>query len=195
MRSAAGIIGLVAAMSLATQWVVSAGLMAEATPLAVIWRMLGYFTVLGNLATLIFMITAARAGRISAHSAGGIVVVMMVVGLGYHGLLAGIWQPIGLAWWADQGLHTAVPILVVLWWVANAPKAGLVGRDAFRWLVWPMGYTGYALIRGQYSGFYPYPFIDLSALGLVQVLANVAGLAVAFTLLGLVLIGIARVIR
>ncbi len=109
---------------------VSGQLMIGAAAWAVIWRMLGYFTVLGNLATLLIMAKVALTGKISAQTAGLITVVMAVVGLGYHGLLAGIWQPTGLAWWADQGLHTVVPLLALLWWVGFAPKHGLVGRMA-----------------------------------------------------------------
>ena len=195
MRNLAAIIGFVAAVSLAAQWQVSEGLMAGASPLAVVWRMLGYFTVLGNLATAVVMAKTAWTGRITPNIAGLMVVVMVIVGLGYHFLLAGIWQPAGLAWWADQGLHTAVPILVVLWWVGYAPKSGLQLRDAVSWLLWPIIYTGYAVIRGLTSGFYPYPFIDLSVLGLAQSLTNLGLLAATFLALGLAVIGVARVIR
>ena len=134
-------------------------------------------------------------GSITAQTAAVMTVIMAVVGLAYHILLAGIWKPVGFAWWADQGLHTAVPLLVALWWVAYAPKSGLEGRDAFKWLVWPIGYGAYALVRGFASGFYPYPFMDVSVLGMSQVLINLSGLSVAFIALSLLLIGIARVIR
>ena len=195
MRTAAALIAILAAISLYAQALVSTGLMAGAGPLAVVWRMAGYLTVLGNLATLILMVRVVVTGTISAQTAALITVVMAVVGLGYHILLAGIWQPQGLAWWADQGLHTAVPALVALWWACFAPKAGLVGRDVLGWLIWPIGYAAYALVRGMASGFYPYPFMDVATLGLVQVVVNVAGLAAAFLALGLLLIGCARIIR
>lgn len=83
----------------------------------------------------------------------------------------------------------------MLWWAAFAPKVGLVGRDAVTWLVWPMGYTAYALARGLASGFYPYPFLDVSALGILQVSANIAALALSVSVLGFLLIGMARVSR
>lgn len=195
MRLGAAFVALVAAISLGAQWVVSAGLMAGQSPLAVAWQMLAYFTVLANAATLILLARAATTGRIGAKTAAAMTVVMGVVGIGYHALLAGIWAHQGLAWWADQGLHTAVPLLVGLWWLTLAPKAGLVGRDAFKWLIWPIGYAAYALVRGFVSGFYPYPFMDVSKLGLAQSLLNVGVLGLCFVMLGLVLIGIARVIR
>ena len=195
MRIAAAIIGAVAAISLYAQWVVSSGLLAGSSPLAVIWRMAGYFTVLSNLGVVLIMASAAYFGKIRARRAGLITVVMVMVGLGYHLLLAGIWQPTGLAWWADQGLHTAVPVLTTLWWVIYAPKAGLHWSHAFSWLIWPIVYADYALIRGLASGFYPYPFVDVAVLGIMQVALNIAALAAIFSALALVLIGTARVMR
>ena len=192
MRIGAALVGLVAAVSLIAQGIVSARLMMDAGLFAVVWRMLAYFTVLSNLATLILMARAALTGQITAKVAAVITVVMVLVGLGYHTLLAGLWAHSGLAWWADQGLHTAAPILVVLWWMALAPKAGLTGRDALRWLVWPTGYAAYALARGRVTGFYPYPFIDLSALTATRVAINLGALSLAFVAVAGLLIRIAR---
>ncbi len=195
MRTGAAIVALVAVISLVAQWRVSTGLMAGAEPAAVIWRMLGYFTVLGNLAALIIMARVVISDKIRPRRAAAITVVMVVIGLGYHILLAGIWAHQGLAWWADQGLHTAVPVLTVAWWAAFAPKAGLKWYDAVRWLIWPILYADYALVRGLASGFYPYPFLDISILGIAQVALNVVVLAAVFVALGLLIITAARVIR
>ena len=195
MRITAAIVGLVAVISLYTQWVVSTGLMVESTPLAVVWRMAGYFTVLSNFAVVLIMASAAYFGKIRNRRAGFITVMTIVVGLGYHTLLAGIWQPTGLAWWADQGLHTAVPVLTTLWWTAYAPKAGLKWPHAFSWLIWPIIYADYALMRGLASGFYPYPFVDVATLGISQVVLNIAAFAAVVLAIGFLLIGIARIIR
>ena len=195
MRIGAAIVAFVAAISLVAQWQVSGTLMIGAKPAAVAWRMLGYFTVLGNLATLVIMLRIAFGSKIRARRAAAITVVMIVIGLGYHGLLAGIWLPVGKAWWADQGLHTAVPALTVFWWVAFAPKAGLKWYDSIRWLIWPILYADYAVVRGLASGFYPYPFLDVSVLGMAQVAINIVALAAAFVALGLLLVAVAKAIR
>lgn len=195
MRIGAAIVALVAAISLIAQWKVSSALMAGAEPASVAWRMLGYFTVLGNLAALIIMLRVVVVQKIRPRRAAAITVVMATIGLGYHALLAGIWAHEGLAWWADQGLHTAVPVLTLIWWFAYAPKSGLKWYDAVRWLIWPVLYADYALVRGLASGFYPYPFLDISVLGIAQVALNVVALAAAFTALGLVFIAVARAIR
>ena len=195
MRIGAAIIAIIAAISLFLQWVVSAGLMPAASPSAVIWRMAGYFSVLSNVAAVLIMVSAAYFGKIRARRAGFITVAMAVVGAGYHLLLAGIWQPKGLAWWADQGLHTAVPVLTIGWWAVYAPKSGLRWTQAFSWLIWPVVYADYALVRGLASGFYPYPFFDVATLGIMQVALNIGGLALVFTTVALALIAVARFIR
>ena len=195
MRIGAAIVAIVAALSLLAQWQVSSALMTGADASAVAWRMLGSFTVLGNLATVLIMLRAVIRRKIRARRAAMITVVMVVIGLSYHLLLAGIWAHQGPAWWADQGLHTAVPVLIVLWWLTFAPKGGLKWYDAVKWLIWPVLYVDYALVRGLVSGFYPYPFLDISVLGVAQVMINVGILLAVSLALGLLFVAVARVIR
>jgi hypothetical protein len=192
MRLMSALIALVALAALAMQWAVSAELMAGAEPTAVVWRMLAYLTVLGNIAVLFIMTRAVLTHRIRARQAGAITAVMILIGLGYHGVLSGVWQPAGRAWWADQGLHTVVPGLTCLWWLAFAPKSGLSFFQPVRWLIWPILYADYALVRGLASGFYPYPFLDVGAVGIGQVILNICVLAAAFVAIGLLLVSIAK---
>jgi hypothetical protein len=195
MRIMAALVALVAVISLYAQWVASNGVIAGDGRLAVVWQMLAYFSVLSSIATMIIMARTASIGRIGARTAGLITVAMLAGGIGYHALLAATWKPQGLAWWADQGLHTAVPLLMAVWWAAFAPKAGLRFFDAFRWLIWPILFADYAVVRGLAGGFYPYPFLDVAALGIYQVTLNIGALAAVFAALGLLWIGIARIIR
>ncbi|MEQ9181808.1 MAG: Pr6Pr family membrane protein, partial [Nitratireductor sp.] len=101
-------------------------------------------------------------------------------------------KPEGLAWWADQWLHTDVPILVLIWWLTLDNKAGLQHRHAFLWLIWPAFSCVYALARGAVSGFYPYPFIDVANLGIGQVAVSISGLILAFFVGGLGLVALSR---
>ncbi len=192
MRLMSALIALVALAALAMQWAVSANLMAGAVPMAVVWRMLGYLAVLGNIAVLVIMTRAVITNRIRVRQAGAITAVMIFIGLGYHWVLSDLWQPTGRAWWADQGLHTAVPGLTCLWWLAFAPKSGLTFFHAVRWLIWPIFYADYVLVRGLASGFYPYPFLDVSAVGIGQVVLNICMLAAVFVAIGLMLVSIAK---
>ncbi|WP_373564580.1 Pr6Pr family membrane protein [Sphingobacterium sp. E70] len=65
-------------------------------------------------------------------------------------------------------------------------------RSIFNWLLYPFVYLLYTLWHGALSGFYPYPFVDVSELGMNSVLTNSVIITVAFLLIGLLLIRINR---
>lgn len=156
-----------------------------------LWGMAGYFTVLTNLLVTAHMLAVARGWRIGASRSAGLLVSIVMVGIVYHALLARLWAPTGLAWWADQGLHTAMPLATLLWWLVFAPKAVTL-RDLPYWLIWPAAYCVYALIRGHLTGFWPYPFLNIDQLGLIAVTLNIAGMMAAFAALGLLVVFYAR---
>lgn len=190
-RLTATIVALAGAASLTLQCLVTYGLTQNA--LATVWLLAGFFTVLTNLlVTLTFAAIAWNKRHFGAHWHAGLTLWILIVGVVYHLMLAQLWAPTGLAWWADQGLHTVVPGLALLWFIAFAPKAGLGPRAAALWLAWPLLYLAYALIRGAFTGFYPYPFVDVATLGYGQVALNSAGFLVAFFLGGLVMVLTAR---
>ncbi len=155
------------------------------------WWLGGYFTILTNLGVAVILARVALGGRITARLAAGLVLSILVVGIVYHLILARLWAPQGLAWWADQGLHTADPVLAFLWWLAFADKR-LSLSDLPWWLAWPGTYAVYALTRGALTGFWPYPFLDADALGWTLTSVNVAAMVLAFAAMGLLLLGIAR---
>lgn len=149
-----------------------------------LWIFLAYFTVLSNLLVAVVATRGALAadGGRDAPWRGCAVTAIALVGLGYHLLLRDIWNPQGAQWLADVLLHYAVPIAALLWWLALPPRGRIDGVAPLRWLLWPVAYAVYALARGAANGFYPYPFIDVTALGLSRVLLNAAGLLLAFVL-------------
>jgi len=190
-RVGAAVIALIAALALGLQVFVSTGLLGS--PGAAIWRMLGMFTVLTNILVLgTFALIAVRGKAPGAFWMFALTLWILIVGIVYHALLAHLWRPEGAAWWADQGLHSATPIAVALWWGLFSAKTPLSWRHAAMALGWPILYLAYALVRGAMTGFYPYPFIDLDALGAGMLAFNVVALCVAFWIGGLLLITATR---
>lgn len=182
---------LVALAALALQYAAAVDAPMRPEGVAVWWWLAGYFTILTNLGTAVLMSATALGHRLSAAAQAGMILAMLMVGLVYHALLARLWAPEGLVWWADQGLHTAVPLLVLAWWLGFGNRAvGL--RDLPSWLIWPAAYGAYALARGALTGFWPYPFLDADLLGWQRVTLNLAGMMAGFGALGLGLIGLAR---
>lgn len=184
-RLTALVIAALAIAALTAQFIVSHRLLAPAGPLRVIWEMAAYFTVLTNVLVVLTFARIAATRRIgSAGWHGGLLLWIATVGLIYHAVLARLWSPQGLAWWADQGLHSMTPLLVLLWWLAFAPKSPLTLSHPLRWAAYPLAYAVFALLRAAFTRQYPYPFIDLASLGPWRTALNIAALTAAFVLGG-----------
>lgn len=151
-----------------------------------------YFTILTNTLVLAVMLACALGIWIGPRLAQSLTIAIVGVGIVYHVALAHYLDLSGLAWLADQGVHTIVPALTFVWWVFFAPKHALRLSDVIVWTAWPLVYCVYILIRASFSGFYPYPFLNLPELGIVGLAQSILTLIIAFMIIGLALTGIAR---
>ncbi|CAN5722907.1 hypothetical protein BH11PSE13_BH11PSE13_26470 [soil metagenome] len=160
---------------------------------------LGYFTVLTNLFVALALLLPLVApdsgiGRFAARPTvqGCAVNAILLVGIGYHLLLRHVWNPQGMQWIADMLLHYVMPILFFLHWLLVLPARRLAWSAPLVWCVYPVGYIVYALARGEVLQSYPYPFIDVTAIGYSQSLLNAFGLLVCFVVLGLILVAVSN---
>ena len=167
--------------------------------LAGVWIYLGYFTVWTNLAAALALTAAARArrdgpgaffDRPGVHTA--IAMAIIVVAAIYHLLLRQLWQPQGWQVVGDDALHTLMPLLFVLYWWLAVPKATLRWRHALVWQVYPASYFAYALARGALNGWYPYPFVDVRALGYLRVFFNALAVLLVLVAAALLLVALGR---
>lgn len=172
------------------------------TPLQATGRFFSYFTILTNLMVAIAMSFSlfkpgSAAGKFFLKPATltAITLYILVVGIVYNVILRFLWQPRGLQKWVDEGLHVATPLLFLVFWAVYVPKGSLNWKQPFRWLIYPAGYLVYALAIGAYSGFYTYPFIDVTKLGYNGVLINAIVLTVFFFGAGLLFVLIDKKIR
>jgi hypothetical protein len=172
------------------------------TPLVATWNFFSYFTVLSNLMialclSFILWRPSSSPGRFFSKptTLAAIALYIFIVGLIYNTILRFIWEPTGLQQWVDEALHVVVPILFVLFWLLFVNKGTLKWSHAFRWLLYPAVYLVYALLRGEYSGFHAYPFINTAELGYGRVLLNAGGLMLVFVAMGLLFVAIDRKLR
>lgn len=164
-------------------------------PIAGMWRFLAFFTVLTNMLAAVLFIVAIFRPRFSAAGASlqtAATAYMTFLGAVYVLLLRELWNPQGLGLIADGLLHYATPAITLAFWVACVPKTALRWRDTLRWTGYPLCYLGYALIRAQFDGFYPYHFIDAGKLGLRGALWNGATMFGAFAILAAVFVAIGK---
>lgn len=187
-RLAAAIVALVAWIALAVQVHASTALAGSA--IDAIWVMLRYFTVLTNLILALVMSAVAAGVLVRPFVLGGTTLAIMLVGVVYFALLRGLLELSGGAVLADTLLHKVTPVLMPLWWLAFATKGKLRRRDPFVWALYPLAYLVYALARGAADGKYPYPFIDLTALGAMAVAVNALLIALGFLIAGQALVAL-----
>jgi len=122
-------------------------------------------------------------------------VYIFVVGLVYSLFLRHVWNPTGLNKVADAALHDVVPVLYVLYWLIFVPKKNLSWVQPFYWLIYPLAYFAYALVRGEITGKYPYWFADPTHLGYPRTFMNSALLLIGFLVLGEIAVTIGRLYK
>jgi hypothetical protein len=158
-----------------------------------------YFTILTNLLVALTLSVILHAedfplGRRLREPRlfTGIAVAIVLVGGAYELLLRAIWKPQGFQFFVDLLLHDLVPLGTVFVWGLLIPKGRLGFRDLSWWLLYPGLYLVYTLARGALLGAYPYPFLDVTAIGYGRVLANAAGILVALLGIGAVFVAVDR---
>jgi hypothetical protein len=83
--------------------------------------------------------------------------------------------------------HYVIPVMVILGWFAFGPTGWVDRQAAALSVLFPVAWTTVALTRGAVTGYYPYRFMDVEAIGLPRACVNLAGvftLVVATTLIG-----------
>lgn len=165
-------------------------------------RYFSFFTILTNLlvavcVSCLWLRPDSKWGRFFSRPTAltALTVYIVIVGVVYNVVLRFLWQPQGLQYVTDELLHTAIPALFLLLWICYVPKANLQYKNAFPWLVYPLIYLIWTAIHGEMTGYYPYPFLQVTELGYSRVLINCGGLFVAFLGLSLFLIAIGRYIN
>jgi hypothetical protein len=198
-RFVATMIALVAALSviLRVHIVVSAVLAEGGSFLDGFILVYSYFTIQTNTMVAIIAAACALSGRHDGFltrpaTLGAVTVYIVIVGVIYAVLLAGLRELVGLAVTVDIGLHRVVPLLFALYWLVFVPKGRLAWGDPLFWLIFPALYVGYSLIYGTLTARYLYPFSNVPVLGYPRALGNAGVILLAFYGLGLALVAVDR---
>jgi hypothetical protein len=191
-RIASVIVALCAWAGLGLQFLDSYNLVGN-RPIAALWFMLEYFTITTNILVAVAFTVLAFGYPIAPRVLGGIMLSIVLVGVIYNTLLSDL--PIGNAptsALANTLVHRVTPVLVPLFWIAFVRKGQLQWQDALWWAAYPIAYLCYALVRGNFTQHYPYPFIHITNIGWSATLTNAAGIAAAFIAASCIFIGIDR---
>jgi hypothetical protein len=158
------------------------------------WDLMRYFTILTNSLVGFVMVRAALDIPQSRHLHATAALNIAMVGIIFQLLLAPPEPPQGLAFWPDALFHAIIPMATVLWWLAFAPRPLGLG-DIGRWLIWPVAYCVYILIRAQFDANYVYFFLDIGKFGGLAIARNIVGLVLVFALFGALMVLSRRLMR
>ena len=152
--------------------VVQANTLADANALNLV-NFLSYFTIQSNLIGIAALLIASvrppgprprwlesLRGAAMVYLTITFVVVILLLG----NVDVGLQLP-----WVDFVLHKLMPVVIAADWLLDPPTVPLTRRDALGWLVYPLIWLAYTLVRGPIAAWYPYPFLDPANGGYAQV--------------------------
>lgn len=126
-----------------------------------------YFTIESNIfaATILlisaFFVFAGKKSGILEFLRGAATFFMVVTGIVFAVLLAGIeGSVLTAAPWDNIVLHYLIPIAMAIDWIIDPPARQIAYKKAVLWLLFPLTYLVYSLVRGSIVGWYPYPFLN-----------------------------------
>ncbi|PEB79249.1 hypothetical protein COM95_22195 [Bacillus cereus] len=144
-----------------------------------------FFTIESNILVAVILLLnslgIATFGRSEQFGVlrGAATVYILTTGLIYFLLLRGLEESLQTAIpWVNTVLHYIMPLAMILDWVINPPTKTITWKQAASWLVFPLLYVVYSLIRGPFVNWYPYPFLDPRIGGYGRVLLYSIGIAV-----------------
>lgn len=162
---------------------------------------LSYFTILSNIlvAASLTSATLAPQSSIGRRLAGPRValaaaVYISVTGLTYFLILSGLYDLKDWVLFFDRLLHYVMPPAYVIFWLAFVPKGGLRLSAAAWALIPPIAYAAYTFVHGPWTGFYPYPFVDVPKIGVWHTARNVLEFVVFFYVMGIFFVALDRLI-
>jgi hypothetical protein len=146
-----------------------------------------FFTILTNIAAAMVhaaLVSPAGYAWFPAFAGqrlrAGVAVAITLVFIVYATVLAGLWQPQGLFLLCDILLHYVTPFIFVVWWLIAGADGSTRWRDISWWMIYPLAYLAYALIRAPFAGEVPYPFLDVAKNGAASVAVSAVSVTALF---------------
>ncbi|WP_405362350.1 Pr6Pr family membrane protein [Kitasatospora sp. NBC_00085] len=126
-----------------------------------------FFSYFGNLSAMAAAVVlllgggAALTGRrpVLGTVRGAVLLCTTVTGLAY-GLLQVPYPVDMMVPWVHHVVHQVVPAAVLADWLVDPPERRIRPVEAAGWLVPPLLYLAYTLLRGVVVDRYPYVFLD-----------------------------------
>ncbi len=161
----------------------------------------GFFTILTNiLVALAFSAPLFKPNNKIRRLFEGqsvraaIALYILVVAVVYYAVLAQNHHPEGASAILNVFLHFILPVLYLIDWLFVADKDAMSYKKIPLWVIYPLVYGLFNIIRGAITGFYPYPFINVTELGIGGVTANMLGFVAIYAVGAFIFITLGRVL-
>lgn len=158
-----------------------------------------YFTNLANILSAAVMLIGSyltlsgKQSGVYDATRGASVMYMAVVGVVFVLLLRNA-DLGGLLPWINILLHYIMPTVAILFWILFPPHSKIIPKTILYWLLPPLIYLVYSLIRGYFTNWYPYFFVNPSISGGYGGVAVYSMLVlIIFSLFGLIVWKISRI--
>lgn len=170
-------------------------------------RALSHFTIQSTI--LLALVTLASARRawtprhpLPAALTGAALLYVTMAALVHHVLLSDAAPRFSMSGEASSWpvtltahiLHTVIPVAALLDWLLFSPPARTRLRQAAPWLLYPLAYLLFSLVRGELlpdsPARYLYPFLDVAHHGYKSVLANALLLGLSFYAVAVLLVAL-----
>jgi hypothetical protein len=140
-------------------------------------RLFSYFTIESNLFVLATACSLAlnpnRDGRVWRVLRLDALVGIVITGIVFVTVLSNLVELNGAAAWTNVGFHYFSPAWTALGWLLFGPRPRITWTVVAWAFVWPILWLGYTFWHGALTGWYPYPFLDVTSLGYKLALRNV----------------------
>ena len=149
-------------------------------------RFFSYFTILTNTLVAFFASVQlfskpATPGFFgNANTQTAITMYITIVGVVFNLVLRSLWKEGGMQAVLNDLLHSVIPLLMIAYWWRYVDGQKTSYKSIPVWLIYPALYAIYTLLRGPFATWYPYPFMNVAALGYPTVLRNSGFLVLAF---------------
>lgn len=158
-----------------------------------------YFTIIINtlLALLLSWLLLFPQSKLSRWFRrpsvnGAMALYILIVGIIYYTLLHNPDKPFTLEVVATHLLHGFVPPAYFALWFFSFRQVDLKYRDTIKWLIFPLFYFIYIILRGEVVKKYPYFFVDIEKYGYARVSLNALGVLLVFLFMGSILVFLDR---
>ena len=184
-RSILALLGLAA---ITTQFFNNAALLGEDYNPA---NFFSFFTIESNLLFVAvlgvgaYMAWHGKRSKTFEMFRGAALIYMVATGIIFSFLLTGLQEELLTHIpWVNAVLHYVLPLAALLDWLFDLPDRRISFKQGLVWLIFPLAYFLYSIIRGPIIDWYPYPFLNpVLEGGWGRVLVMAVIIALVFTLL------------